>query len=135
MDKLEYIPGDLVSVYVGIKKFIVKVIGVENENEVLSYQIKFPNGEIQYADNGNIVPIHLTTEILVKNGWKNEMYHDWRYYMTIERNILYLSEGVGIDGAFSVCVGQDMSHIADISFVHQLQHLLFGLELNSEMEV
>lgn len=135
MDKLEYILGDLVSVYVGIKKFIVKVIGVENENEVLSYQIKFPNGEIQYADNGNIVPIHLTTEILVKNGWKNEMYHDWRYYMTIERNILYLSEGVGIDGAFSVCVGQDMSHIADISFVHQLQHLLFGLELNSEMEV
>lgn len=41
MDKLEYIPGDLVSVYVGIKKYIVEVIGTENENEVLSYQIKF----------------------------------------------------------------------------------------------
>ena len=135
MDKLEYIPGDIVSVYVGIKKYIVKIIGVEYENEVLSYRVEFTNGEIQYADKDNIVPIPLTPEILVKNGWKNEMYHDWRYYMTIERNILYLSKGVGIDGAFSVCVGQDMSHIADISFVHQLQHLLFGLGINQEMEV
>ena len=49
MDKIEYIPRDLVSVYVGVKKYIVEVIGTENENEVLSYQIKFPNGEIQYA--------------------------------------------------------------------------------------
>lgn len=27
MDKLEYIPGDLISVYVGVKKYIVEVIG------------------------------------------------------------------------------------------------------------
>ncbi len=46
MYKLEYIPGDLVSVYVGIKKYIVEVIGTENKNEVLSYQIKFQNEEI-----------------------------------------------------------------------------------------
>ena len=72
MDKLEYIPGDLVSVYVGVKKYIVEVIGTEDENEVLSYQIKFPNGEIQYADKDNIVPIPLTTEILEKNGWDKE---------------------------------------------------------------
>lgn len=38
MDKLEYIPGDFISVYVGVKKYIVEVIGTENENEVLSYQ-------------------------------------------------------------------------------------------------
>lgn len=68
MDKLEYIPRDLVSVYVGIKKYIVEVIGTENENEALLYQIKFPNGEIQYADKDNIVPIPLTHEILEKNG-------------------------------------------------------------------
>lgn len=135
MDKLEYIPRDLVSVYVGIKKYIVEVIGTENENEVLLYKIKFQNGEIQYADNGNIVPIPLTPEILEKNGWKKEMYHDWRHYITLERTILYLSDGVAIDGAFSVCVGLDMSEIASIRFVHELQHILFGLGLNSEMEV
>lgn len=72
MDKLEYIPRDLVSVYVGIKKYIVEVIGTENENEALLYQIKFPNGEIQYADKDNIVPIPLTHEILEKNGWRTK---------------------------------------------------------------
>lgn len=53
MDKLEYIPGDLVSVYVGVKKYIVEVIGTENENKALLYQIKFPNREIQYAVSKN----------------------------------------------------------------------------------
>lgn len=137
MDKLEYIPGDLVSVYVGIKKYIVKVIGTENENEALLYQIKFPNREIQYADKDNIVPIPLTPEILEKNGWKKEMYHDWRYYIPLERTLLYISIGVDRDrdGAFAVCVGLNMSHIAYISFVHQLQHLFFSLNINHEMEV
>lgn len=137
MDKLEYIPGDFISVYVGVKKYIVEVIGTENENEVLLYQIKFPNGEIQYADKDNIVPIPLTPEILEKNGWKKEMYHDWRHYIPLERTLLYLSRGIDRyrDGAFDVCVGLDMSHIAYISFVHQLQHLFFSLNINYEVEV
>lgn len=75
---IEYIPGDLVSVYVGIKKYIVEVIGTENENEALLYQIKFPNREIQYADKDNIVPISLTPEILEKNGWRTQ--NRWYYY-------------------------------------------------------
>ena len=53
----------------------------------------------------------------------------------LERTILYLSEGVSIDGAFSVCAGLNMSEIASISFVHELQHLLFGLDIKNEMEV
>lgn len=36
---IEYIPGDLVSVYVGVKKYIVEVIGTANENEALLYQM------------------------------------------------------------------------------------------------
>ena len=44
MEQIKYIPGDLVSVYVGVEKYIVKVIGIKTENEVLLYQIKFPNG-------------------------------------------------------------------------------------------
>lgn len=135
MDKLEYIPGDFVSVYVGVKKYIVEVIGTENENEALLYQIKFTNGEIQYADKDNIVPIPLTPEILKKNGWKKKMYCDWCHYFPIEGNILYLSKGIGIDGAFSVDVGKDMSYIASISFVHQLQHLFFSLNINHKMDV
>ncbi len=65
------------------------------------------------------------------------MYHDWRHYIPIERTLLYLSRCVDRDrdGAFEVCVGLDMSHIAYISFVHQLQHLFFSLNINHEMEV
>lgn len=133
MDKLEYIPRDLVSVYVGIKKYIVEVIGTENENEVLSYQIKFPNGEIQYADKDNIVPIPLTTEILEKNGWKDDGY-DW-YKFPTKRAYLYITKDITTLGEFLVCVGLDRHNLASINFVHQLQHLLFGLGLNSEMEV
>ena len=133
MDKLEYIPGDFISVYVGVKKYIVEVIGTENENEVLSYQIKFPNGEIQYADKDNIVPIPLTPEILEKNGWKNDGY-DW-YKLPTKRAYLYITKDIITLGEFLVCVGLDRHNLASINFVHQLQHILFGLRLNSELEV
>lgn len=133
MDKLEYIPRDLVSVYVGVKKYIVEVIGTENENEALLYQIKFPNREIQYADKDNIVPIPLTPEILEKNGWKNDGY-DW-YKLPTKRAYLYIIKDITTLGEFLVCVGLDRHNLASINFVHQLQHLLFGLNINSEMEV
>lgn len=158
MDKLEYIPGDLVmtnGVPLGTAKDVVYRVTSSDPSKTL----KLDDGTVlkgtvcleniegaEFGDKGflsgdygawvkDIVPIPLTPEILEKNGWKKEMYHDWLHYMTIERNILYLSEGVGTDGAFSVCVGQNMSYIASISFFHQLQHLLFGIGINSEMEV
>lgn len=34
-----------------------------------------------------------------------------------------------------VCVALDKHYVANINYVHQLQHLLFGLGLNYEMEV
>lgn len=146
MDKLEYIPRDLVSVYVGIKKYIVEVIGTENENEVLSYQIKFPNGEIQYADKDNIVPIPLTPEILEKNGWVKEVMSRGvknSHWVYIKPDIeeygyfpIYIEKGIGDE--FDIYPFTDNNvckQITYIKYVHQLQHLLFGLGLNSEMEV
>lgn len=121
----EYIKGDIVM--------------YDNKIHTIMDTLELNNYELSYIEH----PVHqlelsgvpLTPEILEKNGWKKKMYCDWCHYLPIEGNILYLSKGVGIDGAFSVDVGQDMSYIASISFVHQLQHLLFGLRLNSEMEV
>ena len=130
MDKLEYIPGDLVSVYVGIKKYIVEVIGIKTENEVFLYQIKFPNGEIQYADKDNIVPIPLTLDILKKNGWKKfkrPYSSDYCY-----RRKGYTTLNIRSDKEVYFHWGD---HDKSITTVHQLQHLLFGLGLKSEMEV
>lgn len=81
----------------------------------------------------DIVPIPLTPEILEKNGWKNDGY-DW-YRLPTKRAYLYITKDITTLGEFLVCVGLDIHNLASINFVHQLQHLLFGLELNSEMEV
>lgn len=146
MDKLEYIPGDFISVYVGVKKYIVEVIGTENENEVLSYQIKFPNGEIQYADKDNIVPIPLTPEILEKNGWEKKAMSrgiknshlvytkpDIEEYGYVP---IYIEKGIGKEfDVYPFTYNNVCTQIAYIKYVHELQHLLFGLGLNSEMEV
>lgn len=121
----EYIKGDIV-MYGNKIHTIMDTLGVNNYE--LSY-VEHPVHQLELSGTP------LTLEILKKNGWKKKMYCDWCYYLPIERNLLYLSKGTGIDGAFSACVGQDMSYIASISFVHQLQHLLFGLGFNSEIEV
>lgn len=137
MNRLEYIPGDLVSVYVGIKKYIVEVIGTENENEVLSYQIKFQNGEIQYADKDNIVQIPLTLEILEKNGWYGATHSKQSDDST---KILYKT--FKRKGYPTIKVSQDLKITCELSpfivkleSVSDLQHLLFGLGINHEMEV
>lgn len=130
MDKLEYIPRDLVSVYVGIKKYIVEVIGTENENEALLYQIKFPNGEIQYADKDNIVPIPLTPEILEKNGWK--LSHGFYWSPNEEGAGVGLKSQTGY--VWEAYFGRHLLR-SNINSVSDLEHLLFGLGLNSEMEV
>ena len=131
--KPPYIPGDLVYNHKG------EVIRITSSylkgTRLFYYKTDEIGGSIGCILEEALKPIPLTPEILEKNGWKKKMYCDWCHYLPIEGNILYLSKGIGIDGAFSVGVGQGMSYIASISFVHQLQHLLFGLGLNSEMEV
>lgn len=137
MNNLEYIPGDLVMVKESALQFtkdkIFKVISSLRSGFVKVVMLN--DSSTTYSISNNAVrPIPITSDILEKNGWKKEKYHDW-YMLPLERNLLYIVEGTGIDGAWSVCVGLNMGNIASISFIHQLQHLLFGLELNSEMEV
>lgn len=125
----KYIEGDFVM-------YDNKIMLIKEPRDGSHFDLSCPTEGLVYClvNIDEIKPIPITVEILKKNGWKKGMYHDW-YYLPLERTLLYLVEGTGIDGAWSVCVGLNMSNIASISFIHQLQHLLFGLELNSEMEV
>ena len=126
----KYIEDDIV-------KYNDKIMVIKEPRDGSHFDLFCPQEGSVYClvDVEEIKPIPITSEILEKNGWKKKMYCDWCHYLPIEGNILYLSKGIGIDGAFSVDVGKDMSYIASISFVHQLQHLFFGLGLKSEMEV
>ena len=126
----KYIEDDIV-------KYNDKIMVIKEPRDGSHFDLFCPQERSVYClvDVEEIKPIPITSEILEKNRWKKKMYCDWCHYLPIEGNILYLSKGIGIDGAFSVDVGQGMSHIACISFVHQLQHLFFGFGLRSKMEV
>ena len=125
----KYIEGDFVM-------YDNKIMLIKEPRDGSHFDLSCPTEGLVYClvNIDEIKPIPITVEILKKNGWKKEMYHDW-YYLPLERTLLYIIEGIGIDGAWSVEVGLNMSYIANISFVHQLQHLFFGLGLNHEMEV
>lgn len=125
----KYIEGDIV-------EYDKKVMVIKEPRDGNHFDLSCPKEGLVYCfvDIDEIKPIPITVEILKKNGWKKEMYHDW-YYLPLERTLLYIIEGIGIGGAWSVEVGLNMSYIANISFVHQLQHLFFGLGVKHEMEV
>lgn len=124
-----YIEGDIV-------EYDNKVMVIKEPRDGNHFDLSCPKEGLVYCfvDIDEIKPIPITVEILKKNGWKKEMYHNW-YYLPLERTLLYIIEGIGIDGAWLVRVGLNMSYIANISFVHQLQHLFFGFGINHEMEV
>lgn len=155
MDKL-YIPGDLVMTNgapLGTEQGVVYRVTSSDPSKTLKLDdgtvlkgvARLENLEgVEFGDKGyligdccawvkDIVPIPITPEILEKNGWKNDGY-DW-YRLPTKRAYLYITKDITTLGEFLVCVGLDRHNLASINFVHQLQHLLFGLNINSEMEV
>lgn len=143
-NKLEYIPGDLVFHYIPkttIKKY-VKVY-VCSTNNALS--LEDMDGNL-YDYIGVLYPIPLTPEILEKNGWEKKVMsrgvknshlvytkpdiEEYGYFP------IYIEKGIGNE--FDVYPFTDNNvckPIAYIKYVHQLQHFLFWLGLDSEMEL
>lgn len=132
MDKLEYIPGDLVMVKKSALQFakdkIFKVISSLSGGFVKVVMLNDSSTTYSISNNA-IRPIPITPEILEKNGWKKPDGFDsyWLDKMGL------LQEG----DTWHSALGSTKIAITlgNILYVHQLQHLIFGLELNSEMEV
>ena len=140
MDEL-YIPGDLVFHYIPkttIKKY-VKVY-VCSTNNALS--LEDMDGKL-YDYIGELYPIPLTPDILEKNGWKQ---NGGQYSFTYKP---YAGDKVELIGFFIEMfkdVHDILKHryfqithedkvVCGCFYVHQLQHYLFGLGINNEMEV
>lgn len=94
----------------------------------------------------DIAPIPITPEILEKNGWVKEVMSRGvknRHWVYTKPDIeeygyfpIYIEKGIGDE--FDVYPFTDnnvCTQIAYIKYVHELQHLLFGLGINHEMEV
>lgn len=152
MDKLEYIPGDFVmtnGVPLGTARYVVyRVTSSDpsntlklNDGTVMKGVVRLENLEgVEFGDKGylfgdscawvkDIVPIPLTPEILEKNGWvkDKEGYINDSYHLHLcEKNNRY--------SVYKV-VNDNIVWLTDVRNVSDLQHLLFGLGLNSEMEV
>ena len=119
----EYIKGDIV-MYDNKIHTIMDTLGVNNYE--LSY-IEHPVNQLELSG----VPI--TPEILKKNEWRKtkESFKTQSYYKkNFGVNVMTL---ITINGYFRVVY--NITHIRYIQYVNELQHLLFGMGLNSEMEV
>lgn len=128
MDKL-YIPGDLVMVDNDIVK--VMAISVNYFLKIINnYDVMFHSGNVYKYSPNELKPIHLTQEILEKNGWK--LINGFYWSPNEEGAVVGLTSQTGyVWNAYM----RRYPLRSDINTVSDLQHLLFGLGLNSEMEV
>ena len=136
-NKLEYIPGDLVFHYIPtttIKKY-VKVYVCSTQNAL---SLEDMDGKL-YDYIGELYPIPLTPEILEENGWKIEDVNPHDFSNIVSNGVMYRAIKdkeilFFLKGASVFTCPMNWRKI-EIRYVHELQHLLFGLGLNSEMDV
>lgn len=146
--KQKYISGDLVKAWIGINtgSMVAEVVGYNplyQEYILTNWYIEETRGVISITED-RITPISLTPNILEKNGWDKD---------DEDKSIFYLSEAFlggdkddednytcfqlyyqnEKDGWIIDMRGELLKF--DIHYVHELQHLLFGLGINHEMEV
>jgi len=130
--KQKYIVGDLVRI-----SFISddKIFEIIEGGTINPYIAKDMDGKEAIAEEHSIIPIPITPEILEKNGWK--VYHrGTRFIFIIDDNSYIIIEWRNNE-VFKAFLfrGAKYARLIDLLYVHQLQHLLFGLGLDSDMEV
>lgn len=125
--KQEFIIGDIVM----YKNRIHTIIDILASNGYELSYVRHPVSPVRLSG------VPLTPEILEKNGWEfvvgqvDEDGFTWDIYSNrgVLPDLYYYP-----DGKFSVFMYRK-EVLPDIKYIHQLQHFLYGLGLNSEMEV
>ena len=139
--KQKFIIGDIV-------EYNNKIMVIKEPRDGSHFDLSCPKEGLVYClvDVDEIRQVMITPEILEKNGWERKVMsrgiknshlvytkpdiEEYGYFP------IYIEKGIGKE--FDVYPFTDNNvckPIAYIKYVHQLQHLLFGLGLNSEMEV
>ena len=129
MNKL-YIPGDLVMVKKSALQFakdkIFKVISSLSGGFVKVVMLN--DSSTTYSISNNAVrPIPLTPEILEKNGWehKDDVYfkeYPHRKLVVMDGNAYIINESCSL-------------FLCKAEFVHELQHLLYALHIDSNLKI
>ena len=158
MDKLEYIPGDMVmtnGVPLGTAQNVVYRVTSSDPSKTL----KLDDGTVlkgvvcleniegaEFGEKGylssdccawvkDIVPINLVPAILEKNGWKRI----FREHLGGDNvSIFWFNNNIGDCAEFEEFYGYfspKIFKIPIIHYVHRLQHYFFGLGLKIKIEV
>ena len=140
MEKLEYIPGDLVIVKTEPNNHLPKggvceFVSYCNRNKVF---VRVAKGiDTFFLEKEQITPIPLTPEIQQKNGW-----YGATHSKQSDDNTKILYKTFKRRGYPTIKASQDLKITCELSpfivkleSVSDLQHLLFGLNINHEMEM
>ena len=142
----KYIPGDIVYNH---KKEIIRITSSYLKGTKLFY---YRDGECGWIREDAIKPIPLTPEILEKNGWNKST--GWSYVGSGKRGYQFSKElddkWVELDrmtyGDLQICQCEnlrDWSYINEcnhyfhfeFTYVHELQHLLYALHMDSNLKI
>ena len=148
MKEVKYIPLDLVKADKN-PNIIWKVKDVSQDkcgNILYRVVAAEDNDAFIYLYEHHIASVPLTPEILEKNGWKKKVMSrgilnsHWVYTKPDIEEYgyfpIYIEKGIGKEfDVYPFTYNKSCTQITYIKYVHELQHLLFGLGLNSEMEV
>ena len=132
----EYIKGDIVM-------YDNRIHTIMDTLELNNYELSYIRYQVNQLE---LSGVPLTPEILEKNGWVKKVMsrgiknshlvytkpdiEEYGYFP------IYIEKGIGKEfNVYPFTSNHVCTQIAYIKYVHQLQHLLFGLGLNSEMEV
>ena len=140
MEEVKYIPGDLVIYTSLIKDYIAEICEVYET----SYLIGFMRRNSARVTSKEIKPIPLTPAILERNGWDKEgkdgsVFSLSEAFMGGDKDdednytcfqLYYQNKEDGWDIDMR---GEPLKY--EIHYVHELQHLFFGLGLDSSMIV
>ena len=123
--KQKYIVGDVVM-------YDNKIMVIKEPRDGSHFDLFCSKEGLVYrlVDIDEIKSIPITSEILEKNGWM--LYRI--FYRFISKECLKLRLLKFDNYSWDACIGGNVIRI-NMCSVSDLQHLLFGLGLNSEMEV
>lgn len=134
--KQKYIVGDLVkTTWIGDnKEYFVEIAGYDpiyDRYTVINSVLRNLLGVLSVKEQEiNAIPIN--ARCLKRNRWEHQ--NNWYFYIEYEKGC------IGIDlkhkskkGKYLVDI--DSKIITEVLFLHELQHLLFGLGLESRLEV
>lgn len=122
MERTKYINGDIVMYDNRIR--VIKEPRDNNHYDLYEPKTKLT---VAYTSVNDIKPVILTEAILVKNGWEHKDNVFFKYFPTVILTI--------VDSIISVVNEKCSIKLCSVGYVHELQHLLYSLYINSEMKV